>query len=419
MTILTWACVSLLALLALGQWPAVWAFACMLRRAGKTPPDVSYRPKVAVILCLRGADPFLRQCIERLLQQDYPNYELVIVVDSRQDPAWSVVEQVLQHQRPPVPVRMEPLREHYHTCALKCSSLVQAVGSLDPSVEVVALLDADTLPHPTWLSELVAPLADPKVPVASGNRWYMPGRANIGSLVRYVWNAGAVVQMYWNRFTWGGSVALRSDLFRCPELLERWRTSVSSDTVIYDVVRRLGLQTAFVPSLLMINRESCSLGQFFRWVKRQLVVGRLYHPGWPIVLAHGLGTTLALIGAVALLVYALWAGQWIDAGILAGGLLGYLLAMAAALVVLESAARHVAHCRGEAVSWITPTTLIKFIYVLPLTQLLYAASLIAVLRLRTVVWRQIQYDIGPDRSVRIRQYQPFRSQAEPADDSSL
>lgn len=409
MITLVWICLGLLAVLAAVQWLPVWAFAHMLRRGPAGTPGASYCPKTAVVLCLRGADPFLRECVRRLLDQEYPHYELVIIVDSREDPAWQVVHEVLQERRPAVPVRVQPLEQPHDTCALKCSALVQAVSSLDESFQVVALLDADTLPHRTWLRELVAPLGDRSVGVASGNRWYMPHRTNLGSLVRYVWNAAAVVQMYWNRFTWGGSVALRSEVFRCPELLDRWRRSVSSDTVIYNVVRRLGLRTAFVPTLLMVNRESCSLGQFYRWVTRQLVVGRLYHPGWPAVLAHGLGTTVVLLAAVALVPYAAWKGHGYSAGALAVGLLGYLLAMLAALAVLEYSVQRVVHLRGESCGWITPGVLASALFVLPLTQLAYAAALVAAMRLRKVAWRGVQYEIAADGRIHMVEYRPFQA----------
>ena len=74
---------------------------------------------------------------------------------------------------------------------------------------MVALLDADTIPHRTWLRELVAPLADPRVGAATGNRWYMPAEAGWAGLVRYLWNAAAVVQMYCYGIAWGGTLALK------------------------------------------------------------------------------------------------------------------------------------------------------------------------------------------------------------------
>ncbi len=53
-------------------------------------------PKTAVILCLRGADPYLRQCLRALLQQNYPQYELKVVVDHQDDPAWNVAIDTIQ-----------------------------------------------------------------------------------------------------------------------------------------------------------------------------------------------------------------------------------------------------------------------------------------------------------------------------------
>ncbi|MGL5077359.1 MAG: glycosyltransferase family 2 protein, partial [Waterburya sp.] len=59
-------------------------------------------PKVAIALCLRGADPFLSQCLQALFKQNYPNYELRIIVDSIQDPAWEIAHNISQQALIPV-----------------------------------------------------------------------------------------------------------------------------------------------------------------------------------------------------------------------------------------------------------------------------------------------------------------------------
>src|SRR5436309_2007209 len=62
-------------------------------------------PRAAVILPLRGADPFLRDCLIGLLGQDYPRYSLHIVIDHADDPAHELVLKVLaEHGRTDVPV---------------------------------------------------------------------------------------------------------------------------------------------------------------------------------------------------------------------------------------------------------------------------------------------------------------------------
>ena len=85
------------------------------------------------------------------------------------------------------------------------------------------------------------------------------------------------------------------------------------------MVRQHGLRAAFVPSLMIVNRESCSLGEFFTLVRRQLLVGRLQHHGWPMVLTHGLITSLLLMTAIVTMVFTPVGSHWLAAGYAAAG----------------------------------------------------------------------------------------------------
>ena len=46
-----------------------------LRSSRKNSLPDNELPKTAVILCLRGADPFLANCLRSLFNQNYPNYD--------------------------------------------------------------------------------------------------------------------------------------------------------------------------------------------------------------------------------------------------------------------------------------------------------------------------------------------------------
>src|SRR5262245_57651536 len=93
------------------------------RTVAASPANAS--PRSLVILCLRGADPFLTRCIHGILQQEYPNFELLIVVDQQGDDAWQPAADVVAASGA-TNVRMETLRERRTTCSLKCSALLQA-----------------------------------------------------------------------------------------------------------------------------------------------------------------------------------------------------------------------------------------------------------------------------------------------------
>ena len=113
-------------------------------------------------------------------KQDYPDYQLHVVVDNRHDPAWKVAES-LANRYGADRVCIKALDERHNTCSLKCSAVTQAIGRLDGSFQAAALVDADTMPHRSWLSELTTPLADEHIGTATGNRWYMPGAGSWGA----------------------------------------------------------------------------------------------------------------------------------------------------------------------------------------------------------------------------------------------
>jgi cellulose synthase/poly-beta-1,6-N-acetylglucosamine synthase-like glycosyltransferase len=380
--------------------------------------DRGYAPKAAVVLCLRGADPFLPACVEALLKQDYPSYDVKVVVDCREDAAWAVVEEVVDRSGA-TNVEIVPLTQRRETCSLKCSSVVQAVSRLDASYEVAALVDADTVPHPTWLRELVAPLADPRIGAATGNRWYMPGERSWGALVRYAWNAAAVVQMYLYRIPWGGSLAIRTSVFRDSDLLERWGNAFCEDTMLYRALRKMGLGVAFVPSLMMVNREGCDIPNYFRWVTRQLLTARLYHPHWFGVALHGIATSLGLVVTLGVALVAAATGRWEAAAWAGGGAAVYLAAMPLLLAPMEALVRRIVRGRGEPAGWLTLGGAFKLLAAIGLTQAVYPAALVSAMRVRRVEWRGVSYEIGGPFDIRLVEYRPHRPDASAPSTASL
>jgi hypothetical protein len=296
--------------------------------------------------------------------------------------------------------------------------VVQAVGELDESFEVVALVDADTVPHRTWLRDLVAPLADPGVGATTGNRWYMPRDASWGSLIRYCWNAAAVVQMYCYRIAWGGALAVKTEIFRRSDLLERWANAFCEDTMLKRHLARLGLKVVFVPSLMMVNRENCDISGYLGWGRRQLLTARLYHPAWPAVLGHGAVTFLGPVFALGLAVYAAIEGNWEAAAWAGGGLVGYELAFVPLAILSEAVVRRIVRARGEPTQWLSFITVMKAMVAIPLTQLVYAAALTSAQCLRRVDWRGVWYRIDGPWRIRLIEYRPYAPGLEQPDSNA-
>lgn len=401
--ILFWTLVALV----VGQGWLVLGFVLRLLRFRRKLLEDAECPRAAVILCLRGGDPFLEHCIAGLLALDYPNYEVHVVVDHPDDPALEILKPLLDSSRS-ANVHIQFLREPRATCSLKCSSVVQAVRSLDASVAFVAQLDADTIPHASWLRELATALRDERVGAATGNRWYMPETLSLGSLVRYSWNAAAVVQMYWYRIAWGGTLAVKTSVFRETDLLDRWSNAFCEDTMLFTQLKKAGLRLAFVPALIMVNREDCDVGGYFRWVRRQLLTARLYHPAWSAVFGHGIVTTLFPLLAVILGVAGLATAQPVVATWSLAGVVFYQFAVIAMLPPMEFAARRIVAARGQPTRWLTTPGTMKCLFAIWLTQFVYFLALCSASLLRTVDWRGVTYEILPRGRVKLSAYEPYQ-----------
>jgi glycosyltransferase involved in cell wall biosynthesis len=368
-------------------------------------PEKPFTPKTVVCLALRGADPFIKRCITGLLTQDYPNYSVRLLVDSKDDSALPVVQKILDEMpNRSCEAEIQTVEEHFESCTLKCNSLVHALETFDPSVEVLAVCDADTNPHPAWLQCLVEPLSEPEIAAATGHRWYIPDVPNTGSLVRYLWNAAAVVQLYLYRIAWGGSMALRRDLF--DSVRKDWKTAFTDDASLDTALKKTGCRLVFVPSLFMVNRETVTLPTFHRWVKRQLLCAKLHHPAWNNVAAQGLLITLPLFAAAGLFIAGLRYENtptilWSLAAVAV-----YWLGVYCTLPLMERTVRQHLQRRGESVKrWSVGRTLLT-LFAIPITQIVYTSALLRLYFLHRVEWRGIEYEIT-GKNIRLIEYKPY------------
>lgn len=403
---LTAACVMFVVLISFGVMQAGMALRMLIELRSKSPQPVpvSALPRAGVVLSLRGHDAYLTECLQGLVDQDYPDYTVQVIVDAEDDPAWLEVERVVRESGA-THVRVSPLAFRRSTCSLKCSSLIQGVTELDADHEVIAFIDADVIPHRTWLQELVTPLLQPGIGATTGNRWYAPGHRLWGSATRCAWSAAAIVQMYLFDIVWGGSMAIKTSTIRQTRLIERWALSFNDDLLVGHAVRESGLKLKFVPSLVMVNREECAVHSFRNWVTRQLVHTRFYHPHWPAVATFGMIITVMMPLALLFSAGALLLGDMASAAWAGGGLVGYLGIMIGLYFGMEWGVRGVVRKRGEPFERMTFSSL----WAVPLAHGMYGAATVSAMFQRTVHWRGVTYRIHGPWKVEMLDYRPFKA----------
>ena len=390
------------------HYGALFMFLHRLKRTEWTKPEGGFSPKTMVLFPLRGADPSLPQCLEKILTQDYPNYHVQFIFDSAEDSALPFVESAVKKYGS-TRTEIKIVKEHFSTCSLKTSALYHGAADLDASFDVVAVLDADTNPPFDWLKRLVEPLSDMRFPAATGLRWYIPDQSHAGSLVRYLWNAAAVVQHNLYKIPWGGSLALRRELFTKSDLLDRWKHSFADDTPISSAVRQVKGNIALVSPLFLVNRETCGLRSFHRWVRRQMLCAKLYHPAWRAILGQAVLITLPLLLLTGTFIVGLFLREGLVVLWSLGAFILYWAGVFGTLPIMEHAIRRIVRLNGETVErWSLCRTMLTFAMI-PVTQGIYTSALFWLHFIRTVEWRGVEYEII-GKQIRLVEYKPYTAQ---------
>ena len=393
---------GLLLALILGQAVYVALYLAMRKKPSKELGK--YAPPANIVLCLRGRDPTLERCLEAILNQDYPNYELHTVFDSLQDPAFPVVEAF--RQRSEIPIRIHVIPQFSGQCGMKCEALITAIRNLQPDCQVVAMIDADSIAARNWLTEMVRPLQNSRVGVVTGDRWFEPAN-DLASISRAVWNAAAIVQMNLYRIAWGGSMAMRLEMIEQLGILDVWSRTFCEDTVLVDLFRERNLEVVRPRQAVVFNNESIAWKNLHFWIARQLLTVRLHNRMWPFVFGHGLLVGLTVFLCFGMLLADIVTNRWIMSAIVGGTLLfaellNFLLIALIAnenLSILKSNGQLKSHSSIRR-DWL------RWLWALPVTQLVHFLSTLRAFRMKHVIWRGIEYRVTKNK-VELLNYRPF------------
>lgn len=399
--------VMLMVLLAVTHLVVACYFRTVVMLSVLDLPDDHDQGLASVLMSVRGCDPGLKKTLIQLLSQEYGNYQVHLVVDHRSDAAWNVCQQVKCEFDVEDRLTIHEMRKPLKSCGLKCSSLLQALNHIDPRTRYLVLIDADVIPHATWLSQLIAPLKDPKIGVVTGNQWYEPEQAGLGTCVRSLWNAGALVPTALLNNPWAGTFAMRMEDVRRAGLKKIWRKSIVDDGPIRQALQPLGLKIHFSPALIMVNRDRCTFPYVRRYISRMLTWSRMYESTFINTLLHAAITSGVIAGGMLLMAWMFWQGDWQTGAIIAGGLLLGSVLTTTAFFVVRSAVDYSLGLRGESLRPISLVRRVQLYLLTPVTQVIYGYCCIRAALTQRIQWRQITYEIqGTDR-IKMLQYRPW------------
>lgn len=367
-------------------------------------PPSHYAPFATIIAPCKGLDEELAENLSALVAQDYPLFEVIFVVDDENDPAVSVIENLL-------PCDLSPSASGPvypgHSVKLvvagkstesgqKVENLRAAVLQADEHSEVFVFVDSDVRPANGWLRDLVAPLADETVGAATGYRWFISEHSSFASELRSAWNASiasALGPNTANNFCWGGSTAIRREIFERVEMRKRWRGTLSDDFAVTRVLNESGLPIKFVPQALTPSFENCTFRECLEFTTRQIKITRVYMPQLWLMSLVGSGLfTAVMIAAIFIPIFS------IQNSVLVWAAITTLF-----LVSLFSIGK--AWLRIKAVRMVIPAASMQMFTQLTLWLLappLFLYNAICALVSRRMTWRGITYElVSADKTKRL------------------
>ncbi len=362
-------------------------------------PLPTWTPFVTVIAPCRGLDKDLEQNLSALIELDYPDYEIIFVVDAKGDPSVAVIEEVSRKAK--VRTARDSDRVSLSTklivaakatdCAQKIENLREAVLHTDTRSQVFVFVDSDARPQADWLRYLVAPLEDNRNGAATGYRWFISKHRTFASEMRVAWNASIASALGTNtdsNFCWGGATAIRRDTFDAVDMSEKWRGTLSDDFAVTQAVKDAGLKIVFVPQALTPSVDDCTFNELVEFTTRQMKIVRVCEPKLWLMTLVGSGLFNSVLIASFLIVVLSDANSLAVAVAISTLLLVFgfsigkaWLRLKAVKLVLDTYKREI----GK--QFFTQNTLWL------LTGLLFFYNAVAALFSRRITWRGTRYEL--------------------------
>lgn len=273
-----------------------------------------YTPVACIIIPCKGIEHGFHENIHAFLTQNYSRYELIFVVDSVADLAYDV----LHHHIIEKPNVHLVVTTPTSGCSGKVAALLTGLESVSADAEVLVFADSDIKPDSYWLENIIRPLQDQTIGAITGYRWYFP--STLASVLVSAWNMSSIVFMFFPRFTfaWGGSTAIRKNVFDDLKIKEKWKDALSDDLVLTLAVKKAGYHIELQPKCILESPPETDIRRFIHWGTRQYTWVRWYYPLFWLCSFFGFIGVQVLIGMGILL---LLLGYYLSGVLLCGILL--------------------------------------------------------------------------------------------------
>ncbi len=237
----------------------------------------SFKPRASIVVPCKGIPKNFGKNLRGFLELDYPDYEVIYVVESANDSAVPEINKIISEDKRAKLVVAGISSE----CAQKNHNMLAALRQTD-NPEVYVFADSDIKPRKEWLSEIVLPLSDPKITVTTGFRWLMPTRGSLGELTHsyvniFIYTCFCAACYFGGVGLWGGSMAIRRKDFEEMGVGQKWSRAAVDDMSLSAVVLKNGRRAVVVPTCITLTDDLLpTMKSSITWFERQIMFLKAY-----------------------------------------------------------------------------------------------------------------------------------------------
>lgn len=258
---------------------------------------VPYLPPVSNIKPVRGIDPDAYENFASLCCQDYPEYEIVFCVSSKDDPIVSVIHQVA-HDFPDRNIRIifGSGRTGSNDKVAKLARLVE-----EAQHEVLVISDSDVRVKPDYIRNVVAPLRRPEV----GAVTCLYVSAKDSTLAEHLQSVGMISDFFPGilvareldgvKFALGTTIATTKSRLREFGGYESLENRPADDLLVGRLIAEQGHEIELLPYAVETVPDYASIAELWHKRLRWIVVMRHMRPWGHIGLIFTFGLPWALL----------------------------------------------------------------------------------------------------------------------------
>ncbi len=235
----------------------------------------THHPNLSIFIPCQGTGNHLENHVQTFLERRFPKARLFFIVESRKDPAHAVIARLIRE----APNAFLVEAGSTGTCGQKNHNLLKGIEAAGHKDDVYVFFDSISTITFEQLSDLLAPLSDPEVAVATGFRWDILREGTLGQRVHAFMIAvqWALLNSPFNCGVWGGCAAIRRETFEEMDVAAYWARTVVDDTSLVNLLHQQRRKSVFVPTCIKeMDGPAMTIRESIFWFRRQVLYLKFY-----------------------------------------------------------------------------------------------------------------------------------------------